>query len=387
MKMVYFKLITFTYLTILLVGRYSEKEIFCSVTSNPAVFGRDVSISCIYNISSTCVENLTRTWTRGQQKDFLFMNGFPTDIAERYKENVISCSEFELKIANFSARDLNDQYRCSVGFNDCELSLTLDPVNMEYHPNGKEIRTEFTLSHDNFSLFVDMSPVYPKPVCRVFYGGKLMTDFITENTSLIKPFYRTKLNMAYKTRLKTCPVEAYATCLIGHTEITLFRSESHNCSDTDGQSQITLNWTDDFIKTVLCILAGICLALVPWSMLRNWSLIMETCKELVNRSPWDWRRPVLATLTTIGSMSCDILTFTEIDKDNHKPIICFVLALVLTFASLVLISNTTTISIRKGFIISCHRLVKRLKNCVFCLKSSQDTTTNNGYSAAATNVH
>lgn len=59
------------------------------------------------------------------------MNGFPTDIAERYKENVISCSEFELKIANFSARDLNDQYRCSVGFHDCELSLTLDPANME----------------------------------------------------------------------------------------------------------------------------------------------------------------------------------------------------------------------------------------------------------------
>ncbi|CAC5420768.1 unnamed protein product [Mytilus coruscus] len=370
MNVEYFLLIIFTHFTIILKEIYSEETVLCDVKSNPAVFGKDVSISCKYNGSSTCIENRTRTWTKGHNKDFLFMDGYPTAIAERYEENVISCSEVELKITNFSSDDLNN-YHCSIDFQECELPLNLNPNKFEYHPNVDEIKKDITVSNEYFFFFVDVSPVYPRPTCTVFYGNKQMNDILKENISKIGHFYQTKLNLEFKASVKICPITANATCNIGQTEISLLKFELKNCSDIEEQVSLTLNSTE---KTIFCILTGICLALVLWSMCRNRTLILKTYKELSNRKVWDSRRPLLAVLATFGSMSCDILTFTKIVEDNQTPIICFGLALLLTFASLVLVSNTNTISIREGFKKACQRFIEKFEKCIFSNGPRQQNT-------------
>lgn len=104
--------------------------VFCGVKSNPAVFGKDVSLSCKYNGSNTCIQNRTRTWTKGENKDFLMMDGHPSPTAERYKENILSCSEVELEISNFTTYDIN-KYYCQIDFNECELPLILDADTFE----------------------------------------------------------------------------------------------------------------------------------------------------------------------------------------------------------------------------------------------------------------
>lgn len=103
--------------------------VFCDVKSNPAVFGNDVRISCRHN--GICFENLTRTWITGPNKDLLFMDGYRSHFSERYEEHNISCSEFELVIANFSKSDLNNTYRCSYDFEECVLPLSIESANFE----------------------------------------------------------------------------------------------------------------------------------------------------------------------------------------------------------------------------------------------------------------
>ncbi|XP_076108058.1 uncharacterized protein LOC143076226 isoform X2 [Mytilus galloprovincialis] len=344
MNVEYFLLICLTFTTIIWKVIYSEEGVFCGVKSNPAVFGKNVSISCIYNGSNTCIENRTRTWTKGQNKDLIMMDGHPSLTAERYKETVISCSEVELEISNFSSDDL-DNYQCYIDFKECKLPLQLDPYKYEYHPYGEEIKTNFTLSNGGFSVFFEMFPVYPIPMCTVFYGSIPMKDILKQTTRRVGHFYQSKLNLEFKALGKICPITANATCKIGQTEISLLKFESKNCSDIEEKVSLTLNSIE---KTILCIFTGICLALVLWSMCRNRTLIQETYNQLSNRNVWDSRRPLLAVLATFGSMSCDILTFTKIVEDNQTLIICFCLALLLTFAALVLLSNTPTISIREG---------------------------------------
>lgn len=339
---------------------FSEEGVFCGVKSNPAVFGKNVSIYCKYNGSNTCIENRTRTWTKGQNKDFLMMNGHPTAIAERYKENVLSCSEVELEISNFSSDDLNS-YQCYIDFKECELPLILDADTFEYHPNGDEIKTNLSISNEEFSFFLDIFPVYPSPKCTVFYGNMPMKDFLKQKTRRVGHFYQSKLNLEFKASGKICPITANATCKIGRTEISLLKFELKNCSDFEKQVSLTLTSTE---KTILCILTGICLALVIWSMYRNRTLIQKTYNELSDRNVWDIRRPLLAVLATFGSMSCDILTFTKIVEDNQTLIICFALALLLTLASLVLLSNTNTISIREGVRKSFERFIEKFENCI-----------------------
>lgn len=58
------------------------------------------------------------------------MDGHPSLTAERYKETVISCSEVELEISNFSSDDL-DNYQCYIDFKECKLPLQLDPYKYE----------------------------------------------------------------------------------------------------------------------------------------------------------------------------------------------------------------------------------------------------------------
>ncbi|XP_052075145.1 uncharacterized protein LOC127712624 isoform X2 [Mytilus californianus] len=246
------------------------------------------------------------------------------------------------------------------------------------HPHGEEIKTNFSLSNDEFSFFIEMFPVYPIPMCTVFFGNMPMTDFFKQKTQKIGHFYQSKLNLEFKASGIICPITANATCKIGQTEISLLKFELKNCSDIEMQVSLTLTSTE---KAIVCILTIICLALVLWSMCRNRTLIQKTYKELSDRNVWDIRRPLLAVLATFGSMSGDILTFTKIVEDNQMLFLCFALALLLTFASLVLLSNTNTISIREGVRKSFERFIEKFENCI---NREQNTIE---YDAANTDNH
>jgi hypothetical protein len=101
------------------------------VFADYVVFGKPAVLSCVYDDNTSCVLNQTRMWYRGESLSTLLLNGIPAKHDDRYSEDILSCSEFHLKISNFSEKDLNDEYACSVGFQICRLTFNISHSNYE----------------------------------------------------------------------------------------------------------------------------------------------------------------------------------------------------------------------------------------------------------------
>lgn len=100
--------------------------------SDPVIFGRSVVLSCVYGDVTSCVKNQTRKWLRGKLLFPVLLNGYPRKgDDDRYSEEILNCSEFRLKISNFSEKDLNDEYVCAVGFDECGLKFNISKNNYE----------------------------------------------------------------------------------------------------------------------------------------------------------------------------------------------------------------------------------------------------------------
>lgn len=144
-----------------------------------------------------------------------------------------------------------------------------------------------------------------------------------------------------------------------------------------------------FIVQLCCIMVMIyCILIVLWSLRRNWGGIQETCKELLTRELKDMRRPILAVLSIIASVTLSIQAkvismkkVPQFDIDKQEDIIthvslCLSSAL-LTPVSLGFISNPKTVSIRKGFKKAGENLIKRIKGWGCHFKSCMTNNMNN----------
>lgn len=63
--------------------------------------------------------------------DLLISQGFRSENASRFTEEVVSCQKVRLVIANFSENDLNQQISCNLGFQECRLNVSLSSANFE----------------------------------------------------------------------------------------------------------------------------------------------------------------------------------------------------------------------------------------------------------------
>lgn len=88
-----------------------------------------------------------KIWTGGPDLSLLSLDGFPTDDSKYVP--TLKGNEFGITIKNFSDKDLNQVYICSIGKNSCSKNLTIDifeenkPGGMLYDYNILYLHTQY----------------------------------------------------------------------------------------------------------------------------------------------------------------------------------------------------------------------------------------------------
>ncbi|XP_076108052.1 uncharacterized protein LOC143076224 isoform X2 [Mytilus galloprovincialis] len=320
-----------------------SSKVTCGIDANSVIIGKDVSVFCEKNSTSQCVGNDTRTWMGGHKlksPDLLISQGFRSENASRFTEEVVSCQKVRLVIANFSENDLNQQISCTLGFQECRLNVSLSSANFEYHPKINDTKTDLNISSTALSLAIGIEHVYPVPNCSIIYGEKHLENLATVRINQSGMFYSAEVKLEYKSVKKKCPITANVICQFGGTRVTIISSNFNNC----------------------------------------------TSKELLSRELKDMRRPILAVLSVIASVTLSIQAKVismkkvpqfEIDKEDIiTPISLCLSSAALTPVSLGFISNPRTVSIRQGFKKAGENLMKRIKGWGCHVKSCMTNNIN-----------
>lgn len=352
-------------------------KVTCSI-DDPAIFGRNVSILCENNSSTRCED---RTWMGGhnfKSLNHLLHNGIPhvsLGNSTKYTEKVISCQDIQLVISNFSEEDLNQQFVFTVGFHQCRFNVSFGSTNFEYHPNDGEIKTKINLSSTALSLSVKMEKVYPVPNCSIIFGDEHLENLAKMHINRTGNLYTVHTFVEYSSKEGECPITANVICQIGETGIMMISSNFTNC--TSIYILRVFPW-DVFAIQLSCILVMIfCILMVIWSLRRNWTNIIKTCKDLSKRKPEQWRRPVLAILSASVSVTLSVQTevmsikqVLQLDMSEKQnivtPVSLCLSSVILTPVSLCFLSNPETISIRKGFRKAVDNFMKRMEKWKSC---------------------
>ncbi|CAC5391189.1 unnamed protein product [Mytilus coruscus] len=163
--------------------------------------------------------------------DLFISQGFRSENASRFTEEVVSCQKVRLVISNFSENDLNQQICCTIGFQECRLNVSLSSANFEYHPKINEIKKDLNISSTALSLSIEIEKVYPVPNCSIIYGKKHLENLATVRINQSGMFYSAEINLEYKSVKKICPITANVICQFGGTRITIISSDFNNCTN------------------------------------------------------------------------------------------------------------------------------------------------------------
>ncbi|CAC5385924.1 unnamed protein product [Mytilus coruscus] len=98
--------------------------VHCSVVSIPVIFGKDVTLICKTADEKDLCTLCRKIWTGGPELSLLSLNGFPTDDSKYWP--TIRKNGFEITIRNFTKKDLNQKYICTIGESACSRNLTID---------------------------------------------------------------------------------------------------------------------------------------------------------------------------------------------------------------------------------------------------------------------
>ncbi|XP_052075149.1 uncharacterized protein LOC127712628 [Mytilus californianus] len=317
--------------------------------------------------------------------DLFISQGFRSENASRFTEEVLSCQKVRLVISNFSENDMNQQICCTLGFQECRLNVSLSSANFEYHPKINDIKKDLNLSSTALTLSIEIEKVYPVPNCSIIYGEKHLEHLATVRINQSGMFYSAAINLEYKSVKKKCPITANVICQFGGTRITIISSDFNNCTSN---YILDVLQSDMFIVQLCCIMVMLyCISIVLWSLRRNWKGIKETCKDLLTRELKDMRRPKLAVVSVIASVTLSIQAkvismkkvpqFDIDEEDTITPVSLCLSSAVLTPVSLGFISNPKTVSIRQGFKKAGENLMKRIQGWGCHIKSCMTNNMNN----------
>ncbi|XP_076108053.1 uncharacterized protein LOC143076224 isoform X3 [Mytilus galloprovincialis] len=257
-------------------------------------------------------------------------------------------------------------------------------VSSKDHPKINDTKTDLNISSTALSLAIGIEHVYPVPNCSIIYGEKHLENLATVRINQSGMFYSAEVKLEYKSVKKKCPITANVICQFGGTRVTIISSNFNNCTSN---YILDVLQSDMFVVQLCCIMVMLyCISIVLWSLRRNWGGILETCKELLSRELKDMRRPILAVLSVIASVTLSIQAKVismkkvpqfEIDKEDIiTPISLCLSSAALTPVSLGFISNPRTVSIRQGFKKAGENLMKRIKGWGCHVKSCMTNNIN-----------
>ncbi|VDI14530.1 Hypothetical predicted protein [Mytilus galloprovincialis] len=210
------------------------------MTSYPAIFGRDIMLTCYtFHPLQNSKDCPVRQWSGGSDGRGLMYNGFSAKEG-KYEEKVNLLSrQFSLIIKNFSIIDINVNYTCSCGFYASTHTLNLDEKRFQYLPDAAN--ASIASYNDTLKIKMQIRKVYPLPNCSVYIGNRLVENNVRLNSTKTGLFYRVSFVAKYKLRNEDCNKQPRLQCGLLKEQITFEGNVTSRCPDFSTERSVDEN--------------------------------------------------------------------------------------------------------------------------------------------------
>ncbi|CAC5383237.1 unnamed protein product [Mytilus coruscus] len=187
--------------------------------TKPAVFGKDVQLSCHLTSSDPCCSEYTRKWAKGREYNLAIINGVSLNIL-KYKESLNSSANISiLTIRTFNEHDVDIPYECTYGFNTFSKVLKITEGDFEYHPL-EELPINITIYKSYIEANITFEKVYPTPECNATDGVNNMEQNLTVTNVRNGVFYTSNIYLLYDIS-NSCQRTIVVKCTIGQSSFTV----------------------------------------------------------------------------------------------------------------------------------------------------------------------
>ncbi|XP_063397716.1 uncharacterized protein LOC134682048 [Mytilus trossulus] len=219
---------------------YTHSSVSWNMTTYPAIFGRDVMLTCYtFHPLQNSKDCPVRQWSGGTYGRGLMYNGFSSN-EEKYEENVnLLSTQFSLIIKNFSITDINVNYTCSCGFYANTRTLQLDEKRFQYLPDAAN--ASITSYNDTLKIKIQIRKVYPLPNCSVYIGNRVVENKVRLNSTKTGLFYRVSFVAEYKLRNEDCNKQPRLQCGFLKEQITFEGNVTPRCPDFSTERSVDEN--------------------------------------------------------------------------------------------------------------------------------------------------
>ncbi|CAG2255181.1 unnamed protein product [Mytilus edulis] len=154
---------------------WNRAEVTWSLSTLPAIFGKDITLTCKIEIKSK--DCRVRQWSGGPGGKAIMYNGI-TSKRYKYQESVdLQSTSFSLIIKSLLESDVNVNYTCSCDFKSFKKKLVLKEKLFYYPPTETDV--SFFYKRDVLKVSLELKKVYPIPSCAFYVGTDLKSDNMT----------------------------------------------------------------------------------------------------------------------------------------------------------------------------------------------------------------
>ncbi|CAG2207608.1 unnamed protein product [Mytilus edulis] len=186
-------------------------QVILELADDMIELGSDLKLKC--TILNDIALDKSREWRGGKDNKLLCYDSVTID-PQKYKEERISTTAYELTVKKVSENDLQCPYSCRFGFDIDEKFLDINEKNFIHMPDKNAVHFDYKQQNGTFILSFELHKVFPKPVCNVIING------VNRNLTVAdKSKSRVLLNVTYRLEsdkpLHNCWEPINITCLIG----------------------------------------------------------------------------------------------------------------------------------------------------------------------------
>lgn len=189
--------------------------------TNPIIFGENATLLC----STTELNAHGRfAW---RLESVLLSSGNVSSYPKKYTPTVLITStgvNSSLEIIGFDRSDLNKVYKCEIGFQDINISLSLNKDGFISKPSIAKMETE-TDKCIFRSISLVLKNAFPRPICEIFYTGENYTEDLNTITLEDGSFFNTRLEIQKLPCEYNCRGNITLTCLLGNITYTIIDQE------------------------------------------------------------------------------------------------------------------------------------------------------------------
>ncbi|CAC5383217.1 unnamed protein product [Mytilus coruscus] len=198
-----------------------------NIKQNMIEIGKPLLLDC--EIPHNFQPNKSRQWTRGEDNQLLCFDNVAIN-RNKYNGRIHSPTEYLLTILNITEDDLLCVYSCRVGFAFKQKQIEVNDSNLLHKPETIDIKYE--MLNGNYSLRLDFSQVFPKPLCRVKLNDKYMNLTIV-HAKQPRVLFRVIYELESKEALHSCGKTVDIECNIGRQKFNISEKHDLDCKTLD----------------------------------------------------------------------------------------------------------------------------------------------------------